>query len=123
MAEDTRLIIQLPAGSALDRQLREDPPPNATDGRVVIEQLPADEDGRITPPEAGEVVLSFLSPEALRRDPEQVRRKIAEVEPNEPPVVVLDVAEELREDELAVLLQAAEQAGRTVILCVLLGTS
>jgi hypothetical protein len=123
MAEDTRLIIQLPAGSALDRQLQEDPPPNATDGRVVIEQLPADEDGRITPPEAGEVVLSFLSPEALRRDPEQVRREIAEVEPNEPPVVVLDVAEELREDELAVLLQAAEQAGRTVILCVLLGTS
>jgi hypothetical protein len=34
-------------------------------------------------------------------------------------VVVIEVAEELREDELAVLLQAAEEAGRTVILCLL----
>jgi hypothetical protein len=37
--------------------------------------------------------------------------------------VVLQVAEELREDELSVLVAAADRARRTVILCVLLGTS
>jgi hypothetical protein len=36
---------------------------------------------------------------------------------------VLEVAEELREDELAVVLQAADLARRTVLLCILLGSS
>jgi Asp-tRNA(Asn)/Glu-tRNA(Gln) amidotransferase C subunit len=123
MAEDVSLIIQVPADSAVDRQLREDPPPSVTSGRAVVEQFPADEEGRITPPEAGEVVLSFLSPESLRREPEQVRREIREADSDEPPVVVLEVAEELREDELAVLLEAADLAGRTVLLCILQGSS
>jgi hypothetical protein len=123
VADDVDLIIQLPAGSALDRQLQEDPPPSVTSGRAVIEPLPADPEGRIVPPEAGEVVLSFLSPEALRREAETVRREIGEAKSDEPPVVVLQVAEELREDELSVLVRAADQAQRTVILCVLLGSS
>jgi hypothetical protein len=123
VADDVSLIIQVPAGSAVDRQLQEDPPASVTSGRAVIESLPADEEGRIVPPEGGEVVLSFLSPEALRREPEQVRREISQADSDEPPVVVLQVAEELREDELAVLVQAADQARRTVILCVLLGSS
>lgn|SRR5487761_212877 len=123
MADDVDLIIQLPAGSAVDRQLQEEPPASVTSGRAVIEQLPADSDGRIEPPEAGEVVLSFLSPEALRREAETVRREVREADSDEPPVVVLQVAEYLREDELSVLVAAADQARRTVILCVLQGNS
>jgi hypothetical protein len=119
MAENVDLIIQLPAGSAVDRQLELDPPPSVADGRVVIERVTADADGTIQPPEAGQVVLSFLSPEALRREAGQIGREIRPDDSSEPPVVVIEVAEELREDELATLLKAAEQAGQTVILCIL----
>jgi hypothetical protein len=122
VADDVALIIQLPAGSAVDRQVQEDPPPSVTSGRAVIEWLPADEEGRIAPPEGGRVVLSFLSPEALRREAGQVRREVLQAAGDEPPVVVLEVAEYLREDELSVLLQAADEAGRTVLLCVLSST-
>jgi Asp-tRNA(Asn)/Glu-tRNA(Gln) amidotransferase C subunit len=123
MAEDVSVIIQVPAGSLVDRQLREDPPPSVTSGRAVTEQVPADAEGRIVPPEGGNVVLSFLSPESLRREAEQVRREVREADSDKPPVVVLEVAEELREDELAVVLQAADLARRTVLLCILLGSS
>jgi hypothetical protein len=119
MAENVALIIQLPAGSAIDRQLELDPPPSVASGRAVVERLTADVDGTITPPEAGQVVLSFLSPEALRRQADQVRREIRPDDASEPPVVVIEVAEYLREDELAALVQAAEDASRTVILCIL----
>ena len=61
---------------------------------------------------------------ALRREAETVMQEISEVEDDdEPPVVVLQVAEELREDELSVLVAAADRALRTVILCVLQGNS
>jgi hypothetical protein len=119
MAENVDLIIQVPAGSVVDRQLELDPPPSVASGRAVIERVAANVDGTIQPPEAGQVVLSFLSPEALRREADQVGREIRPDDPSEPPVVVIEVAEELREDELAALLKAAEQAGRTVILCIL----
>jgi hypothetical protein len=123
MADDVALIIQLPTGSALDRTLQEDPPLSITSGRAAIEWVPADEGGRIVPPEGGRVVLSLLSPEALRREAEQVRREISQAAGDEPPVVVLEEAEYLREDELSVLVQAAERAGRTVLLCVLSSTT
>jgi hypothetical protein len=119
VADDVSLIIQLPAGGAVDRQLAEDPPPSIASGRTVLERVPGDADGRIEPPESGEVLLSFLSPESLRREAEQVGQEIRRAETSATPVVVIEVAEELREDELAVLLQAAEEAGRTVILCIL----
>jgi hypothetical protein len=119
VADDVSLIIQLPAGGAVDRQLAEDPPPSVTSGRAVLERVPADADGRIEPPESGQVLLSFLSPESLRREAEQVRQEIRRAESSATPAVVVEVAEELREDELAVLLQAAEEAGRTVLLCIL----
>jgi len=123
MAENVSLIIQVPADSAVDRQLGEVPPPSAASAQVVIERIPAGADGRIEPPEAGRVLLSFLSPEDLRREADLVRREIGDADGSEPPVVVIEVAEELREDELSVLLQAAERSGRTVLLCVLIGTS
>lgn len=123
MAENVDLIIQLPAGSAVDRQLELDPPPSIASGRVVIERVTPDVDGAIQPPEAGQVVLSFLSPEDLRREAAQIGREIRPDDSSEPPVVVIEVAEELREDELAALLKAAEQAGRVVILCILVGSS
>jgi hypothetical protein len=121
--DDVALIIQVPAGSLLDTQLSKLPPPSAADRRVVIEPVQPGADGRIEAPEAGRVVLSFLSPEDLRRESDQINREFSLNIGSEPPVVVIQVAEELREDQLVILLQAAEQAKRPVILCVLQGTS
>jgi hypothetical protein len=123
VAEDVNVIIQVPTGSAVDRQLHDDPPPSVSSGRAVTERVPVDTEGRIVPPEGGNVVLSFLSPESLRREAELVKREVLEAGSDEPPVVVLEVAEELREDELAVVLQAADLARRTVLLCILQGSS
>ena len=120
MAEEVALIIQLPRGSAVDRQLREDPPPSVSSGRAVIERLPADTEGRLLPPPAGEVVLSVLSPEALSREAEQVRQVIKQAAADGGPLVVLvRAAEELREDEIAAVLDAAVRTRRVVLLRVL----
>ena len=72
------------------------------------------------PPNAGEVVLTVPSPEALSRDPAQVRRVIDRAGTGtEPLVIVIDDAEELREDELAGLVQAAARSSRPVIVRVI----
>jgi hypothetical protein len=122
MADQVELILQLPRDSAVDRQLREDPPLSVSDGRVVIERFPADAEGRILPPSAGEVVLSVLSPETLSREAEQVRLVIRRAAADGGPLVVLvQAAEEVRDDELAAVLDAAARTRRVVLLRVLGG--
>jgi hypothetical protein len=124
VAAEARLIVQVPRGSAVDRQLRENPPPSAASRLVALDPVPAGADGRLGPVAAGEVVLSVPSPEALSRQPEQVRQVISQAEAAaDPLVVVVDVAEELREDELAVVLGAAVAADRVVLLRVVIGSS
>jgi hypothetical protein len=119
MPENVDLIVQLPTGSAIDRNLREDPPYSVTSGRVVVERIQPGPEGTIEPPDADQVLLSFLSPEDLRRETDQIRQEISPDDGSEPPVVVIEVAEYLREDELSPLLQAAAEAKRVVILCIL----
>jgi hypothetical protein len=120
MADDVELIVQLPRDGAVDRQLREDPPQSVTSGQVVIERLPADAQGRLEPPQVGEVVLSVLSPETLSREADQVRRVIEQAAADSEPLVVLvQAAEELRDDELAAVLEAAAHTRRAVLLRVL----
>ena len=120
MADDVELIIQLPRDSAVDRQLRADPPRSVASGRAVVERLPADAGGTILPPEVGEVVLSVLSPEALSREAAQVRQIIKQAATDgQPLVVVVQVAEELRDDELEAVLEAAVHTRRVVLLRVL----
>jgi hypothetical protein len=61
--------------------------------------------------------MSVLSPEALARDPEEVRRVLARAGTGiEPLVVEVEAAEELRDDELAAVLEATAHAPRPVIL-------
>jgi hypothetical protein len=117
MANDPSLIIQLPRGSAVDRQLRAQPPQSVVSGEVVVEVGPTDAKGHLEPPAAGHVVLSLPSAEALEREAGEVRRVIGQAGTGvEPLVVVLEVAEELREDELAAILDAARRTSRGVIL-------
>jgi len=120
MTDEADLIVQLARDSVLDRNLRADQPESVRSGRVVLDHVTAGTGGRLEPPEAGEIVLSVLSPEALRREPEQLRDVIEGAPADgEPPVIIVETAEWLREDELAVVADAAARSHRTVILRVL----
>ena len=115
------MIVQLPRGSTVDQYLRAYPPPGLASGRVVLDQVAAGPDGRLGPPETGEVVMSVLSPEALTRDQQEVRDVIRHAAGTGPLVIIVQAAEELREDELAVVLDAAAHARRDVVLRVMAG--
>lgn len=120
MAERTELIVQLPRDSIADRNLREETPPSVASGRVVIQHLPADDAGRLIAPDAGEVILSVPSPEALQRQAGEVTRLIRAAEDDgQPLVIVVQDAEYLREEELAAVLDGAAQTRRAVLLRVM----
>jgi hypothetical protein len=117
MAFQPRLIVQLPRGGAVARQLSAQAPPSVAGGDVVIDAGPTDAEGNLEAPRAGEVVLSLPSPEALQREADAVRRVISQAGTGvEPLVVVVEAAEELREEELASIVDAAAHAPRAVIL-------
>jgi hypothetical protein len=120
MAHQPKLIIQVARGGAVERQLRESPPQAIAGGEVVVEAGYATADGHLEPPEAGQVVLSVPSPESLAREADEVRRVLARAGTGiEPLVVVVEAAEELRDDELAAVVDATDHAPRPVILRVL----
>ena len=122
MTSDAVVIVQVPRGGAVDRYLRTYPPPSVASGRAVVDRVAAEPDGRLGPPEAGEVIMSVLSPEALRSDQREVRDVVLQAAPGSAPLVILiEAAEELREDELAAVLDAAARAGRAVVLRVMAG--
>ena len=119
MTSEPSIIVQLPRGGAADRQLRADPPPSVASGQVVLDHVLAGADGRLEPPEAGDIVLSVLSPEALR-EPSEIRDVIGQAPAeHEPLVIIVEAAGELREEELAVVVDAAERAHRQVIIRVM----
>ena len=120
MAKEVGLIVELTRDSAVDRNVRRDLPSSIKRGRVVLDHIEADDLGRLNSPPAGEVVLTVLSPEALRRDPQVVRDAVAQAAgSDQPPVIVVEAAEYLREDEIAAVLDAADRADRTVIVRIL----
>lgn len=117
MTDEADVIVQLAPDSLVDQNLRVQPPPSLLSGRVVLDHVEPDEPGRLGPPEVGEIIMSVLSPEALRREPDQVRDVIEQApETDEPLVILVEAAEELREDELTVVADAAASAHRLVIL-------
>jgi hypothetical protein len=115
--QEPTLIIQVPRGSAVERQLREEPPPAGRADDVVVEGGMTDEQGNLEPPLVGEVVITLPAPEALERQAEDVRRVLDTAGTGtEPLVIVVEAAEELREPELAPVVAAAERAPRPVVL-------
>jgi hypothetical protein len=111
------LIVQVPRGGAVNRQLEAYALPSMESGKVVVEAGPTDAEGNLEASVAGQVVLSLPSPEALEREAGQVRRVIAHAGTGiEPLIVEVEAAEELRENELDALLDATRHASRTVIL-------
>jgi len=111
------LIIQVPRGSSVERQLDANPPPSLTGGEAVVEAVAPDAEGNLDPPVVGEIVLSVPSPETLVREADEVDRVVGEAGTGiEPLVVVIEDAEALRDDEVASVLQATRRAPRPVIL-------
>jgi hypothetical protein len=120
MASRPNLIIQVPRGSVVERQLSAQPPPAVAGGELVIEVGMTDAEGSLEPAAGGEVVLSVPSPESLAREAAEVHRVVAHAGPGVAPlVIVVEVAEELRDDELAPVLEAATHSSRPVILRVI----
>ena len=96
MADDPTVIVQTLRDGPVARQLSD-----ARPSSVVVETFLADDF-----PAAGRVVMSVLSPESLRRERAELDRAL-EFRGTEPPVIVIEAAEELREDELTAVLDAA----------------
>ena len=121
MTTDTEatLIVQVPRDGAVDRNWREDLPPSVANGEVIVERLEPEADGSLEPPEAGQVIMTVLSPEALREQ-DEIRDVIDGAAAGEQALVILvEAAEYMREDELAVVLDAANRVHRVVILRVM----
>jgi hypothetical protein len=117
MISEPNLILQLARDSALDRALRADPLPSVASGRVLLEHVPREDDGRLGPPAAGEVVMSVLSPEDLTQRQAEVRDVISSApDRHQPLMIIVQAAAELREDELSPVLDAAARTGRPVIM-------
>jgi len=101
-------------------QLTESPPAALEGAGVVIEAGEADPHGNLEGADAGEVVLSFPSPESLTRERDEVHRVLAHPGTGtEPLVIVLEAADELTDEDLTVVLTAAARAPRPVILRVI----
>ena len=115
-ANEPRVIVQLPRDSAIDHELRAYPLPSVARGQAVLDHVRPGADGRLEPPEASEIVMSVPSPEGLRQ-PSEVRDVIEQApDKRKPLMIIVEAAEELREEELAVVVDAAERARRLVII-------
>ena len=107
MADEPTVIVQTLRDGPVARQLGEARPPS-----VVVETFAAND-----LPTAGRVVMSVLSPESLRGDRAELDRALEIGGSAEPPVIVVEAADELREDELAAVVEAARHRHvETVIL-------
>ncbi len=116
---EAALIVQVPRDGAVDRNWRENTLASIASHKIIVERLPAEPGGTLAPPEAGKVIMSVLSPESLR-DQDEVRSVIDGAAAGEEALVILvEAAEYLREEELAVVLDAANRAHRLVIVRVM----
>jgi hypothetical protein len=120
MADQPRLILQIPRDSTVARQLSTDPLPSVANGDILVQIAPTDDRGNLEAERAGQIVLSVPSPETLERQAGEMRQVIGQAGTGvEPLVVVVQAAEELREVDLAGILDAADHTSRAVIVRVI----
>ena len=116
MTVEPILIIQVPSGSAIERQLRDQPPPALSTDEVIVQTGPTDARG-VLEEMAGDVVLALPAPQELERRAAELTRVLDQAGLGTAPlVVVVQAGEELREEEAAPLVEAARAARRPVIL-------
>lgn len=101
----------------MERQFGVQPPASLAREDVIVEAGPTDARGALEASTGGKVVLSVPSPEGLEREPEEVRRAIRQAGSGvEPLVIVVQAADELRDEELSLVVDAAAHTSRVVIL-------
>jgi hypothetical protein len=116
MEEQPALIIQVPRGSAIERQLRDEPPEALRGDDVLVQTAPTDDEGNLEQL-AGEVVLSVPAPAELLRQADELARVLRLAGTGTAPlVIVVQAAEELEDDQAALVVEAARRAPRPVIL-------
>jgi hypothetical protein len=116
MPEQAALIIQVPRGSAIERQLHDQPPASLRAEDVVVQTGSTDASG-VLEEGGGEVVLALPAPEELRRQAAELSRILDQAGTGTSPlVVVIEAGEELVDQEAAPLIEAARKAPRPVIL-------
>lgn len=104
----------------MHRQLSERPPLALESAGVEVEPGETDAEGNLEPPYGGEVVLSYPSPESLSREADEVRRVLGvKRTSSDPPVVLIEAAEELTDQELRIVLEAARHTPPPLILRVI----
>jgi hypothetical protein len=121
MVEQSGLIVRVPTGSRVARQLLEDPPPAVAESDVVIETVESSDSGKKEPPEVGPVVFVLPSPESLPGVQEELAGAVAglEAHDDESAVIVIESAGELRDEEIRAVVDASAGVDRQVILAVL----
>ena len=113
------VIVQVPEGGRLERELRNGLLGEGARDTVLAPVRPVSP-GRLDPPDAANTVFSTSSPEGLVREREELARAVAAERSSARPVAILvEGAEELREDELAAVREAADHAHSDVILVLL----
>ena len=113
------LIVQIPEGGRLERELRDGLLAGHAGDTVLAPVRPVSP-GRIDPPDAAKAVFSTASPEGLVREREELARAVAAERSDARPVAILvEGAEELQEDQLAAAREAADHAHGDVILVLL----
>jgi len=119
VAAEPILIVQVPRGGAIERQLQEQPPPSLATADVLIQIGPTDGEGNLEAL-AGEVVFSVPGPQELSRHGEDIQHAVRQAGTGTAPLVVeVGAAEELLEEQAAPVAAAARHAGRMAILRVI----
>lgn len=85
----------------------------------MVESGPTDAEGVLEALTGGQVVLSVPSPAGLEREAQDVRAIRLAGTGTEPLVIVVQAAEELRDEELSAVADAAGHTSRVVILRVI----
>lgn len=116
MASQPTLIIQVPRGSSLERQLRDAPPTVIRGSEILVQTAATDDEGNLEAL-AGEIVLAVPAPEELERRADEVQHVLRQAGTGTAPlVIVVEAAEELDDRQLAPVVEAAQRAPRPVIL-------
>ena len=113
---DPKLIVQIPRGSAIERQLRDAPPGAFAADDVLVETGPTDEQGNLEAL-AGETVLAVPSFQELERQADGLAHVMRRAGTGTQPLVIVVGAAEAIEDRLATAVaEAARDAPRPVFL-------
>lgn len=116
---EPKVIFQVPRGSAIERQLRDDPPQVFRETDVLVETGPTDEQGTLEAL-AGETVLSVPSFGELERQADGLRHLLRKAGTGtQPLVIVVGAAEEIADQLATAVVDAARDAPRPVFVRVI----